>query len=284
MDFPPTRLKNALTFDVEDWYQSTFDKTARVRDIVVEQTSRVLAILSDMDVRATFFILGLVAKAFPRLVKEIHQFGHEIGTHGYSHELVFLQTPSAFAADLDRSVKLLEDTTGCKVLGYRAPDFSIISASLWALDILEQSGIIYDSSIFPIWNRRYGIVGCKRHFHYIRGNESGGLIEFPLSTVRVLGINLPMCGGGYFRLLPYPTIRSAVTKISNENTPVMIYMHPYEFDSQDLASPLSESETLSLRFLRITQNINRAKSGTKLRNLLRDFAFSPAAEVLEIER
>ncbi|MHC4605187.1 MAG: polysaccharide deacetylase family protein, partial [Planctomycetota bacterium] len=185
-------MKNALTFDVEDWYQSTFDKTIRVRAIVIEQTSRVLAVLADEGVKATFFILGLVAEAFPDLVKNICRLGHEIGTHGYSHELVFLQTPSAFAADLDRSIKLLEDLTGCKVFGYRAPDFSITSRSLWALDILEQSGILYDSSIFPIRNRRYGIAGYKRHFHYIRGNASGSLIEFPLSTVRILGINLPM--------------------------------------------------------------------------------------------
>jgi polysaccharide deacetylase family protein (PEP-CTERM system associated) len=277
-------LKNALTFDVEDWYQSTVDKTARVRDVVIEQTSRVLAILADAGVQATFFILGLVAEAFPGLVKKIHRLGHEIGTHGYSHELVFLQTPPDFAADLNRSMKLLEDLTGCEVFGYRAPDFSITSRSLWALDILEQSGILYDSSIFPIWNRRYGIAGYKRHFHYISGDAGGSLIEFPLSTVRILGINLPMCGGGYFRLLPYPIIRSAMTRINSENTPAMIYMHPYELDSQDLASPLSGDESLSPKILRITQNFNRAKSEIKLRNLLKDFTFSPAAEVLHIDR
>jgi len=269
---------------VEDWYQSTVDRTARVRDVVIDQTSRVLAILADAGVQATFFILGLVAEAFPGLVKKIHWLGHEIGTHGYSHELVFLQTPSDFAADLNRSMKLLEDLTGCKVFGYRAPDFSITSRSLWALDILEQSGISYDSSIFPIWNRRYGIAGYKRHFHYIRGDAGGSLIEFPLSTVRVLGINLPMCGGGYFRLLPYSIIRSALTRINSEKAPAMIYMHPYEFDSQDLASPLSGDESLSPKILRITQNFNRARSEIKLRNLLKDFTFSPAAEVLHIDR
>jgi len=269
---------------VEDWYQSTVDKTARVRDVVIDQTSRVLAILADAGVQATFFILGLVAEAFPGLVKKIHWLGHEIGTHGYSHELVFLQTPSDFAADLNRSMKLLEDLTGCKVFGYRAPDFSITSRSLWALDILEQSGILYDSSIFPIWNRRYGIAGYRRHSHYIRGDAGGSLIEFPLSTVRVLGINLPMCGGGYFRLLPYSIIRSALTRINSEKAPAMIYMHPYEFDSQDLASPLSGDESLSPKILRITQNFNRARSEIKLRNLLKDFTFSPAAEVLHIDR
>ena len=276
-------MNNALTFDVEDWYQSTVDKTAQVRDIVIQQTSKVLSILADADTQCTFFILGLVAEAFPNLVKEICQLGHEIGTHGYSHELVFLQTPSDFAADLDRSMKLLEDLTGCAVLGYRAPDFSITNRSLWALDVLEQSGIIYDSSIFPIKARRYGIADCKRHFHYIRGGD-GGLIEFPLSTVRVLRSNLAVGGGGYFRLLPYFIIRSAVKKINSENAPAMIYMHPYEFDSQDLKGSLSKDEGLSSRILRITQNYNRVKSEMKLRNLLRDFTFSSAAEVLQIDR
>lgn len=273
-------MNNALTFDVEDWYQSVVDKTAQVRDIVIQQTSKVLSILADEDTQGTFFILGLVAEAFPSLVKEIHRLGHEIGTHGYSHELVFLQTPSTFAADLDRSVKLLEDLTGCRVLGYRAPDFSITNRSLWALDVLEQAGILYDSSIFPIKSRRYGIADCKRHFHYIRG----GLIEFPLSTVRILGFNLAVGGGGYFRLLPYSIIRSAVKRINDENAPAMIYMHPYEFDSQDLKGTLSKDEGLSSRILRITQNYNRVKSEMKLRNLLRDFTFSSAAEVLQIDR
>ena len=276
------KLKNALTFDVEDWYQSTVDRTARVGDVVVKQTFKVLAILEELGVRATFFILGLVAEAFPELIKDIHKIGHEIGTHGYAHELIFTQTPSAFAADLDRSIKLLEDLTGNKVIGYRAPDFSITNNSFWALDVLEEHGILYDSSIFPVWNRRYGIPNYKRYFHHVRDDE--GLIEFPLSTIRMLGVNLPMCGGGYFRLMPYPVIRYAIERLNSESEPAMIYMHPYEFDPQNLASPLSKNEGLSLKILRITQNINRSKSEMKLRNLLEDFTFSTAAEVLGIGR
>lgn len=276
-------MKNSLTFDVEDWYQSVVDRSAQIRDIVIRQTSKVLDILDEMGVRATFFVLGLVAKAFPELVKKVHQLGHEVASHGYAHEPIFLQTPSAFANDLDRSIKLLEDITGQKVMGYRAPDFSITARSLWALDILEQAGIKYDSSIFPIWNRRYGIPGYRRHFHYVNP-QHGGLIEFPLSTVRVFRINLPMCGGGYFRLLPYPVIRSAIMRINSEGIPAMIYMHPYEFDTLELAERLSENESLSLKFLRKTQDINRTKSEMKLHSLLKDFDFSPAAEVLNIDR
>jgi polysaccharide deacetylase family protein (PEP-CTERM system associated) len=288
-------MKNALTFDVEDWYQSTYNKNAQVRSIVIEQTSKVLGILSDAGIHATFFVQGVIAEAFPQIVKEIFKLGHEVGTHGYAHELVFEQTQSAFAEDLDKSIKLLEDLIGIKVIGYRAPDFSITERSLWALDILEQAGILYDSSIFPIKNKRYGIPDAERHFHYVDENlsppfEKGGrgdfirLIEFPLSTVRLLGKNLPVSGGGYFRLLPYKIIKSALKRINAEEMPVVVYMHPYEFDPYDISSIRGISKSLSDSLFRIMQNMNRKKSETKLRNLLKDFAFFPVAEVLNLDR
>jgi len=266
---------NSLTFDIEDWYQSTYDRKASIRDVVIKQTSKVLSILDDTDVTATFFVLGLVAEAFPKLVRESHKLGHEIATHGYAHELVFTQTPLEFARDLDRSIKVLEDITGQRVIGYRAPDFSITNQSLWALDVLEQSGIVYDSSIFPIFNRRYGIPGFKRHHHCV----NNGLIEFPLSTVRILGVNLPVCGGGYFRLLPYPIIRSAISRINDkEREQAVVYMHPYEFDPDDLPKLVVKKS-----FLRYTQNINRSDSEMKLRKLLKDFNFTTVAKVLNID-
>jgi len=274
-------MKNALTFDVEDWYQSTYNKNAQVRSIVIEQTSKVLGILSDAGIHATFFVQGVIAEAFPQIVKEIFKLGNEVGTHGYAHELVFEQTQSAFAEDLDKSIKLLEDLIGIKVIGYRAPDFSITERSLWALDILEQAGILYDSSIFPIKNKRYGIPDAERHFHYVRDR---GIIEFPLSTVRILGKNLPVSGGGYFRLLPYKIIKSALKRINAEGTPAVVYMHPYEFDPYDISSIRGISKSLSDSLFRIMQNMNRKKSETKLRNLLKDFAFSPVAEVLNLDR
>lgn len=275
-------MKNALTFDVEDWYQSTFNKSASIREIVIEQTSKVLDILSQANVHSTFFIQGLVAEAFPQVVREIHTNGHEIGTHGYSHEFVFNQTPSAFEEDLKKSIELLENITGNKIIGYRAPDFSITYRSLWALDILEKSGIIYDSSIFPIKNSRYGIPNFRRSFHYVKYN--GGLIEFPLSTVRIFGVNFPASGGGYFRLLPYTIIKSAISKINAEGMPVIVYMHPYEFDPYDLTKPLAENEDLSTKLFKFKQNMNRSKSETKLKCLLRDFTFTTVAEVLNIDK
>ncbi|HGJ64688.1 TPA: DUF3473 domain-containing protein [bacterium] len=275
-------MKNALTFDVEDWYQSTFNKSAQVRDIVIYQTSKVLSILNETKTYATFFIQGFIAEAFPQIVKQIYSLGHEIGTHGYSHEFVFNQNQSEFAEDLKKSIKLLEDITGDKIIGYRAPDFSIIHRSLWALDILEQNGILYDSSIFPIKNSRYGIPNFRRSIHHVKNDD--GLIEFPLSTIRIFGINLPASGGGYFRLLPYPMIKFAINKINSENLPAIIYMHPYEFDSDDLAKPLIENESFSDKLFRYKQNMNRSKSESKLRKLLRDFTFTTVAEVLNVDK
>lgn len=278
-----TKVKNALTFDVEDWYQSTYNKNAQVRSVVIEQTSKVLDILNDTKVRATFFIQGFIAELFPQIVKEIHKLGHEIGTHGYAHEFIFNQTPSAFADDLDISIKLLEDLIGEKVIGYRAPDFSVIEQSLWVLDILAQKGILYDSSIFPIKNKRYGIPNFKRHFHYVDENLQR-LIEFPLSTIKVFGKNLPISGGGYFRLLPYTIIGSALKRINAEGMSVMVYMHPYEFDPYDISSIPRISNGLSDNLFRFMQNMNRKKSEMKLRKLLRDFDFSTVKEVLNLDR
>jgi len=274
-------MKNALTFDVEDWLQSTYVKSAKVRDIVIRQTSKVLDILNNARTFATFFVQGLIAEAFPQVVKDIDSLGHEIGTHGYSHEFIFKQTPQAFRDDLKKSIKILEDITGKKVIGYRAPDFSIIKDSLWALDILEQEGILYDSSIFPIKNRRYGIPDFERMPHKI---TNSGLIEFPLSTLRIMGKNLPVSGGGYFRLLPYKMIKFALKKINAEGIPAIVYMHPYEFDSEDLKKPLKAIENFDDRLFRFMQNLNRDKSEDKLNRLIRDFEFCPVREVLGIDR
>jgi len=274
-------MKNALTFDIEDWYQSTYNKNAQVRSIVIEQTLKVLDILNNAGVRATFFVQGFIAEAFPQIVKEIHKLGHEIGTHGYAHEFIFNQTRSAYADDLDKSIKLLEDLIGEKIIGYRAPDFSITESSLWALDVLEQAGILYDSSIFPIKNKRYGIPNFKRHFHYL--NKPQRLIEFPLSTVRIFGKNLPISGGGYFRLLPYSIIRSALKRINTEGMSAMVYMHPYEFDPYDISSIPRINENLSDSLFRFMQNMNRKKSEMKLRKLLKDFTFYPVKEVLNLD-
>ena len=269
---------NALTFDLEDWYQSTVDINAPIRDVVLRQTAKVLEILSEAKVYATFFVLGLVAEKFPDLVTRIAKEGHEIATHGYKHELIFTQTPSEFASDLERSIVLLEDITGSRIIGYRAPDFSITEKSLWALDVLQEQEILYDSSIFPIKHRRYGINHYQRGIHLI--NSENTLIEFPLSTISLLGLNFPVCGGGYLRLMPYIVTRQAIRKLASEGMPAMIYMHPYEFDAQDLSIPISNAETLRLKFLRFNQNLNRDKSETKLCKLLNDFKFASVREVL----
>ncbi|MBM3239774.1 DUF3473 domain-containing protein [Candidatus Poribacteria bacterium] len=311
---------NALTFDVEDWYQSTVDINAPIRDVVLRQTVKVLEILADAKTHATFFVLGLVAEKFPDLITRIAKEGHEIATHGYKHQLIFNQTPSEFASDLKRSIVLLEAITGCRVIGHRAPDFSITEKSLWALDVLQEQGILYDSSIFPIKHRRYGIKRYQREIHYItKGGQDGKmarwrkrlmiddcrlsieeqalnqqstinnqqsslpssvLIEFPLSTISLFGINFPVCGGGYLRLMPYIATREVIKKLASEGMPAMIYMHPYEFDAQDLSTLIDNSATLRLKFLRFNQNLNRDKSELKLRKLLSDFKVAPVKSLI----
>ena len=285
---------NALTFDVEDWLQSTVDRTAPIRDIVVEQVEKILSILEDNGTKATFFVLGLVADKFPRLIQKIASLGHEIATHGYGHEPVSTQTPSGFAQDLEKSIKVLEDLTGTPILGYRAPYFSISRNLSWAFDILCQHGIHYDSSVFLIGNNRYRIR-YKDHIHEIQTNygtvrcasrgkkiqPKATLVEFPPSTVRLGKISLPTGGGAYFRFLPYSIIRWAMHRSVAKNPPAMVYMHSYEF----LAKPIDPvlqypNNSIRLKFLRFSQNLNRSKSELKLRNLLRDFKFAPVKEVL----
>ena len=179
----------------------------------------------------------------------------------------------------------MENITGHQVIGHRAPDFSITEECLWALDILQKQGILYDSSIFPIKHRRYGINRCQRGIHYINplANSENALIEFPLSTISLLWMNFPVCGGGYLRLMPYIVTREAIKKLASRGMPGMIYMHPYEFDAQDLSTPMDNSETLRLKFLRFNQNLNRDKSEMKLRKLLKDFKFAPVREVLDLQ-
>src|SRR5262245_44308447 len=203
---PP--VVNAMTVDVEDYFHvSAFDRSVprsrwnALESRVQANTERLLDIFDRADIRATFFVLGLVGEKCPALVRRIAS-EHEVASHGYSHRLVYTQTPAEFREDVRRSKALLEDITGGPVLGYRAPSFSITRESLWALDVLIDEGFKYDTSIFPIHHDRYGIPDAPRRPFLIEG-EAGRLIEVPASTVRFGPLNLPVAGGGYFRILPY---------------------------------------------------------------------------------
>lgn len=264
---------HALTVDVEDWPQSTLDLSLPVTARAVRNTRLLLKILRTHRVHATFFVLRLLAERFPTLVTEIAADGHEIGSHGYSHKPIYGIGPHAFAEELANSVRLLEAISGQRVVGFRAPDFSITNDSLWALDILADQGLSYDSSIFPAWTPRYGIPGAPRHPYY----HPNGLMEVPLSTVQWAGRTWPVAGGGYLRLYPYLVTQWAIRRTQAEGAPAVVYLHPYELDPAEL-------DDIPWRVpprLRLSQGLGRRRTRAKLEKLLTDFRFGSVAEVLQ---
>jgi len=274
------RLQNAMTIDVEDYFHvSAFDGVvprSRWNDLesrVCANTDRLLAILDGAHVLATFFILGWVAERYPDLVRRIASLGHEVASHGYGHRLVYDQTREEFRQDVRRAKHALEGITGVPVHGFRAPSYSVTPRSLWALDVLIEEGYLYDASIFPIHHDRYGIPVSARHAYMVE-RERGSLLEVPASTLRWAGLNLPVGGGGYFRMLPYAWTRWSIDRINRaENRPVIFYLHPWEIDP---GQPRLDGALLS----RIRHYRNLDKTESRLRSLLKDFAFGPLQDVM----
>jgi polysaccharide deacetylase family protein (PEP-CTERM system associated) len=273
-------MLNALSVDVEDYYQvSAFETVVRFEDWgrhesrVEKNTCRVLDLLDEYHAKATFFVLAWVAERNPALIRTIMKRGHEVASHGYAHRLIYTQTPGQFREETRRSKKIVEDIIGQSIIGYRAASYSITAESLWALDILAEEGFQYDSSIFPIRHDRYGIPGHQRFFHVVNGNGHLSIAEVPLSTLRIAGINLPVAGGGYFRLLPYAITHLALLYLNRqEGQPAVVYFHPWEID---LDQPRIQAGWIS-RFRHYT-NLGRMEG--KLRSLLANFSFAPIREV-----
>lgn len=272
---------NALTVDVEDYYQvEAFANVVRREDWtcwqsrVEQNTHRLLNLFAHHNVRGTFFVLGWVAQQHPQLVREIAAAGHEIACHSYRHKLIGTQSRQEFRQDIRQAKILLEDLAGEEVIGYRAPTYSITKDTLWALDILVEEGFRYDSSIFPIHHDRYGIPDAERHVYVIR-RPAGEITEFPPSTVRVVGMNWPMAGGGYFRLLPYPFFRWGLRRINRtDRQPAIFMVHAWEVDHEQ---PLVPGTRINI--WRHRNNLHRTE--TRLEKLLEDFRFAPVREVLE---
>ena len=279
-----TVVVNMMTIDVEDhFHASVFDEAVprhrwdHLESRVCANADRLLSILDRANVRATFFVLGWVAERFPALVRRIASCGHEIASHGYSHKLIYEDTPDAFRADLRRAKRVIEAAAGTRVVGYRAPSYSVTARSLWALDILIEEGYEYDASIFPIHHDRYGIASSPRHVYRV-WRRQGSLWEIPGSTVRLAGLNLPVAGGGYFRLLPYAWTKWGIDRVNRrEGQPVVFYLHPWEIDPQQPRIPLSR-----LRRLRHYSNLNRTEA--RLERLLVDFRFDSISAVNQIVR
>ena len=274
------RIVNAMTIDVEDYFHvSVFDglvprhSWGSMESRVVGNTERILEMFEEEGVRGTFFVLGWVAERHPRLVREIAGLGHEIASHGFEHRLVYDMTPAAFRADIRRSKDLLESAAGTPVLGYRAPSYSVTSRSLWALDVLIEEGFVYDASIFPIHHDRYGIPVSPRHPYVL--NRSAALVEAPASTVRWGPFNLPIGGGGYFRILPYAWTRWGIRRLNEvEQLPAIFYLHPWEIDPDQ---PRLNASRLS----RFRHYCNLAKTEDRLRALVREFRFSTMMSLVE---
>ena len=277
---------NAMTIDVEDYFQvSAFEGLAprhrweNFESRVEANTMRLLDIFDESRVKSTFFVLGWVADRFPGLVQEIARRGHELASHGYLHRLVYDNTREAFREDIRRSKDVIESAGGCPVVGYRAPSYSITPRSLWAFDILIEEGYRYDASVFPIHHDRYGIPPSPREPYVIR-RKAGALIEAPGSAVRVGPLNLPVGGGGYFRLLPYGWTRWGLRRINEQDRRgAIFYLHPWEIDPEQPRLPVG-----LLTRLRHYRNLGETES--RLRQLLSDFRWVPLQTMLSasIER
>jgi polysaccharide deacetylase family protein (PEP-CTERM system associated) len=271
-------MKNVMSVDLEDWFcvynlsglipYADWDKC----DSRVERnTMRLLSLFQTHRTEATFFVLGWVADRFPDLVKEIERQGHELATHGYSHRLLTLMHPEEFRGDLQRSLEVLSKASSQEVRGFRAPSFSLTRQTLWAVDILRECGIQYDSSVFPVgFHPDYGIADASLWPYRL----ADGLTELPMSVAEVLGQRIPCSGGGYFRMYPYPLSSRLMRRCNRQGRSVIFYLHPWEIDPEQ---PRVQGLSWSKRF-RHYKNLDR--TGERLERLLSEFSFTSARKLL----
>ncbi|OLP07285.1 polysaccharide deactylase [Rhodoferax antarcticus ANT.BR] len=269
MSIPP--ITNAMTIDVEDYFQvSAFaPHIARAewdtRECRVERNiDTILEMLDQHQTKATFFTLGWVAERYPQLVRDIVAQGHELASHGYAHQRASDQTPDTFLEDVRVAKNMLEDLSGQAVIGYRAPSFSIGKSNLWAYDTLLEAGYRYSSSVYPIAHDHYGMPDSPRFSYEVRP----GLIEIPITTVRLFERNFPSSGGGYFRLLPYPVSRWLIRRVNSRDQQAgMFYFHPWEIDP---GQPRIAGISAKTRF---RHYVNIAHTQARLKRLLTDFSW-----------
>ena len=273
----PPEPVNVLTVDVEEYYHGEEfmaavgrDNVERLPSRVVPQTQRLLDVLDAHGARATFFVLGIVARRFPRLVRAIAERGHEVASHGWDHRLVYELGPARFRHDVRIARHTLEQAAGAPVLGYRAPNYSIRRDTPWAMPTLAEEGHTYDSSIHPIVHDRYGFPDAPRFLHVAHEADGLGLWEVPVGTARLAGVNLPI-GGGFFRLFPLPLLSAAIASVNRrDGQPAVLYVHPWEFDADQPRPPMP-------RLHRFRHYVGIARNEAKLRALLGRFTFTSIA-------
>jgi polysaccharide deacetylase family protein (PEP-CTERM system associated) len=273
-------MRNALTVDVEDWFQvSNFDHVVlpaewdRYPSRVESNTRRLLDLFDRHAARGTFFVLGWVAERFPGLVREIRDRGHDVESHSHGHQLVYRLGAERFGEDLRRSLDAVETVTGVRPRGFRAPSFSIDHRSLWAFDVLAECGIEYDSSVFPVRHPRYGIPSFSRVPRRLRTRGGREIREFPLTTLRILGRNVGASGGAYLRILPLGLLCRAFREMNEAGQPAVLYVHPWEVDPDQPRLRVGG-------WGRFTHYANLAATSARLDRLLGSFEFAPMAEVL----
>jgi polysaccharide deacetylase family protein (PEP-CTERM system associated) len=273
---------NALTVDVEDYYQvGVFQKRldraewGSFESRVERNTEQLLEWFERRGAKATFFCLGGIAERHPALIRRIASGGHEVGSHGFDHEPVHRMTPDAFRDDARKTRLLLEDLAGSAVLGFRAPSFSITQKTLWALDAILDAGYAYDSSIFPIRRPDYGIPGARREPHAIATPSGRTIPELPLTVASFLGKAIPVSGGGYFRMFPFAVTRWGLAKANREGRPAVFYLHPWEIDA---GQPDLRHKTGRVGAFR--HYVGLKGTAKKLERLLAAFAFGPARDIL----
>lgn len=271
-----SRVINAITVDLEDWYQGltrTMYTPERWRSLparVEETTVFLLNLFSETGVHATFFVLGFLAQQHPHLIKQIANAGHELASHGFSHQPIYRLTPQQFKQELLRTKDVIEQNTSTSVIGFRAPQFSINGNSLWAFSILTETGHEYDSSVFPARSLFYGYPQANRLPY--RPIPNSNLVEYPIATIPIGHINIPIAGGVYNRFLPYPFINWALSKLNQQGVPAVIYVHPWEFDLEQPRISVKLRE-------RITHYGMRKTLENKMRKLLKTFPFAPLCKV-----
>ena len=274
---------HAMTIDVEDYFH-----VAALSDVVkpsqwdsqpsrvYANTQKLLRIFEKRNIKATFFVLGWVAEKHPELVKEIAAAGHEVASHGYSHQLIYSQSQAVFRDETHRSKVILEDLVQLPVEGYRAASYSITKKSLWALDILAELGFKWDSSIFPVYHDNYGIPDTPTEPYRIQTRNHGELIEFPITTAKQFGLAIPAAGGGYFRQFPYPIFKYLFGVASENNTvPKLFYLHPWEVDPDQPRFPNASW------FSQFSHYTNLEQCEARLARHISDFDFSTMSESLQ---
>jgi polysaccharide deacetylase family protein (PEP-CTERM system associated) len=270
-------IVNALSIDVEDYFQvAAFAGQISITDWdrcesrVERNVDLILDLLADYETKATFFTLGWIGDRYPNLVRRIVHEGHELASHGYSHQKATLQSSREFSEDITRAKSALEDIGGIEVKGYRAPSFSIGSGNMWALECIEKAGYKYSSSIYPVKHDHYGLPDFPRFPLKIRSS----LVEIPISTTRFFNRNWPVGGGGFFRLFPYQLSRWGLRRVNQvDGKPAIFYFHPWEVDPDQPRVPGVSRRSKFRHYL----NLNRTES--RLRRLLSDFRWGRADEI-----